>query len=111
MRPEHYTLHLTPDLDKATFAGDETIEVTLAQPADSITLNAADIQFQSVTANTGKRQMKADVSLDEAKQQATFTFPGTLAAGPVKLKIAYTGILNGKFAASICRRRKGAAMR
>jgi aminopeptidase N/puromycin-sensitive aminopeptidase len=101
VRPEHYTLHLTPDLDKATFSGEETIDVTLAQPADSITLNAAEIQFQSViasrgTANTGKRDMKADVSLDEGKQQATFTFPGTLPAGPVRLKIAYTGILNSK---------------
>jgi aminopeptidase N len=94
--PQHYTLRLTPDLDKATFGGDETIDVTLAQPSDSITLNALEIQFQSVTANTGKREMKADVSLDEAKQQATFHFPGTLPAGPVKLKIAYTGILNDK---------------
>jgi aminopeptidase N len=96
VRPEHYTLHLTPDLDKATFSGDETIDVTLAQSADSITLNALEIQFQSVAANTGRREMKADVSLDAAKQQATFTFPGTLPAGPVKLKIAYTGILNNK---------------
>ncbi len=94
--PEHYTLRLTPDLDKATFAGDETIDVTLAQPAGSITLNAADIKFESVTANAGKREVKADVSLDTAKQQATFTFPGTLPAGLVRLKIAYTGILNGK---------------
>jgi aminopeptidase N len=96
VRPEHYSLHLTPDLDKATFAGEETIDVTLAQAADSITLNAAEIQFQSVTANAGKRDMKADVSLDEGKQQATFSFPGTLPAGPVKLKIVYTGILNDK---------------
>ena len=96
MRPEHYTLHLIPDIDKATFSGDETIDVTLAQAADSITLNAAEIQFQSVTATTGKREMKADVSLDADKEQATFTFPGTLPAGPVKLKIAYTGILNNE---------------
>ncbi|HEV3149338.1 MAG TPA: M1 family metallopeptidase, partial [Acidobacteriaceae bacterium] len=96
VRPEHYTLRLTPDIDKATFSGEETIEATLAQPADSITLNAAEIQFQSVTANNGKRDMKADVSLDDQKQQATFTFPGTLPAGPVKLKIAYTGILNNE---------------
>src|SRR4051812_28486703 len=95
-RPEHYTLRLTPDIDKATFNGDETIDVTLAGPADSITLNAAEIQFQSVTANAGRRDMKADVTLDSAKQQATFKFPGTLPAGPVKLKIAYTGILNDK---------------
>ena len=96
VRPEHYTLDLTPDIDKASFSGDETIDVMLAQAADSITLNAAEIQFQSVTANTGKREMKADVSLDEAQQQATFHFPGTLPAGPVKLKIAYAGILNDK---------------
>ncbi len=95
-RPEHYTLRLTPDIDKATFSGEETIDVTLAQPADSITLNAAEIQFQSVTANTGKHELKADVSLDAGKQQATFTFPGTLPAGTVKLKIAYTGILNNE---------------
>jgi aminopeptidase N/puromycin-sensitive aminopeptidase len=95
-RPEHYTLRLTPDIDKATFSGDETIDVTLAEPADSITLNAAEIQFQSVTANAGKRDMKADVTLDDAQQQATFKFPATLPAGPVKLKIAYTGILNDK---------------
>jgi aminopeptidase N len=96
VRPEHYTLRLTPDIDKATFSGEETIDVTLAQPADSITLNAAEIQFQSVTANNGKREMKADVSLDDQNQQATFTFPGTLPAGPAKLKIAYTGILNNE---------------
>jgi aminopeptidase N/puromycin-sensitive aminopeptidase len=95
-RPEHYTLRLTPDIDKATFSGDETIDVTLAQPADSITLNAVGIQFLSVIANAGKPEMKAEVSLDAAKQQATFKFPGMLAAGPVTLKIAYTGILNDK---------------
>src|SRR6202012_4601203 len=88
VRPEHYTLHLTPDLQQATFSGDETIDVTLAEPADSITLNAEEIQFQSVTANNGKRDLKADVSLNAAQEQATFTFPGTLPAGPAELKIA-----------------------
>jgi aminopeptidase N len=101
VRPDHYTLRLTPDIDKATFSGEETIDVTLARPAESITLNAVEVQFQSVTANTGtanaaKGEMKADVSLDDATQQATFKFSGTLPAGPVKLKIAYTGILNDK---------------
>lgn len=96
VRPEHYTLQLTPDMQKATFSGEETIEVTLAQPANSITLNAAEIQFQSVTANAGGRDMKADVTLDNDKQQASFAFPGTLPAGPVTMKIAYTGILNDK---------------
>ncbi len=96
VRPEHYTLHLTPDLDKATFGGDETIDVSLANAADTITLNALEIQFQSVTATAAGSAVTAKVTLDEPKQQATFTFPRPLPAGPIKLKIAYTGILNDK---------------
>ena len=96
VRPEHYALTLTPDLQKATFAGEETIDVTLAQPVNSITLNAAEIKFDSVTASVAGRASKAEVSLDDEKQQATFAFPRTLPHGPVELKIAYTGILNDK---------------
>src|ERR1700733_7419936 len=50
VRPEHYSLALTPDLKAATFTGDETIDVTLTQPSKTITLNAAEITFKSVTA-------------------------------------------------------------
>ena len=95
-RPEHYTLRLTPEIAKATFAGDETIDLVLAQPAKSITLNAADIQFQSVTAKAGDSTAAAQVTVDDAKQQAAFAFPTTLPAGPVSLHIAYSGILNDK---------------
>ena len=45
VRPEHYTLALTPDLKAATFTGKETIDVTLAEPTDHITLNAVEIDF------------------------------------------------------------------
>ncbi len=95
-RPEHYSLKLTPDIGKATFAGQETIDVVLTQPANSITLNAAEIQFQSVTAETSNGALEAKVTLDDTKQQAAFVFPSTLPAGPVSLNIAYTGILNDK---------------
>jgi aminopeptidase N/puromycin-sensitive aminopeptidase len=95
--PEHYTLALTPDLKAATFAGDETIDVTLLAPSKTITLNAIEIAFNSVkaTAGTGMAQT-ATVSLDSDKEQATFTFPAELPAGKVKLAIAYTGILNNE---------------
>ena len=94
VRPEHYTLTLTPDLKAATFSGVETIDVTLAEPADHITLNAAEIAFQSVTVTAGGKQQTAAVSLDKDKEQATFTFPEKLPAGQATLAIAYTGILN-----------------
>jgi aminopeptidase N/puromycin-sensitive aminopeptidase len=94
VRPSHYSLALAPDLVAATFSGVESIEVTLAEPTDRITLNAAEIDFQSVTVTANGTQQTAAVSIDKDKEQATFTFPEKLPAGPATLAIAYTGILN-----------------
>jgi aminopeptidase N len=97
VHPEHYSLTLTPDLKAATFAGEETIDVVLDRPSTTITLNAAEIKFQSVKATAGaKGASSAEVSLNEGNEQATFTFPQKLPAGKVSLSISYTGILNDK---------------
>jgi aminopeptidase N/puromycin-sensitive aminopeptidase len=96
VRPESYTLTLTPDLKAATFSGVESIDITLAEPAASITLNAAEIAFQSVTATAAGKQQTATVALDADKQQATFTFPEKLPAGKATLSIVYTGTLNNE---------------
>jgi aminopeptidase N/puromycin-sensitive aminopeptidase len=94
--PTHYTLTLAPDLQAASFTGQESIDVTPAEPTDHITLNALEIAFQSVTVSAAGKQQTATVSLDPAKEQATFTFPEKLPAGKATLSIAYTGILNDK---------------
>ncbi len=94
--PTHYTLKLTPEMKTATFAGVETIDVNIQQPTRSITLNAAQIKFQSVVVYPNGPKQTATVSLDPKKQQATFTFPKQLAAGNATLSIRYTGILNSK---------------
>ncbi len=96
VRPDHYKLTLTPDLKKATFTGDEFIDVTLNQPMSAITLNAAEIDFQTVTAKAGGKEQTAKVALDKDKQQATFTFPAELPSGEATLHIQYTGILNNQ---------------
>ncbi len=91
-RPDHYTLAITPNIPAATFAGTETIDLTLASPSATITLNSLEIQIQSVTANG----TAGTVSYDPTREQATFTFPKPLSSGHVALNIAYTGILNDK---------------
>jgi hypothetical protein len=73
--PAHYTLKLTPDLKTAVFSGVESIDVNIKQPTRTITLNAIEIAFQSVTVGAGGSRDTGTVSLDNDKQQATFTFP------------------------------------
>ncbi len=94
--PTHYTLTLAPDLKTATFTGVEKIDVNIAQPTSSITLNAAEIKFESVAIVSGGTRQTGTVTLDADKQQATFTFPNTVAAGTAVLEIHYTGILNNE---------------
>jgi aminopeptidase N/puromycin-sensitive aminopeptidase len=119
-RPEHYSFRIAPDLSAATFTGSETIEVVLDAPARVITLNAAEIEFGPVEAYVvpagmavggvdkkgrelpvdltaiDKTPQTAEVTLDAAKEQATFTFARELPAGRVVLEIEYRGILNDK---------------
>jgi aminopeptidase N len=96
VRPEHYSLALTPDLKAATFTGDETIDVTLTAPSKTITLNAAEITFKTVTVTAAGATEAGTVSLDADKEQATFTFPQQLPAGKAHLTITYSGILNNE---------------
>jgi aminopeptidase N len=94
--PEHYTLSLAPDLKAATFSGIETIDVSVTEPTDHITLNSAEIDFQSVTITSAGKQQTATVSSDSEKEQTSFTVPSQLGTGKAKIAIHYTGILNGQ---------------
>ena len=119
VHPEAYKLTLTPDLKAATFTGSETIDVVLDAPSRTITLNSAEIKFGEVKAyalpiaaySYGKlgsqpvalRPLEADrhpqtatTTLDDAKEQATFTFADELPVGKVTLTIQYIGMLNDK---------------
>jgi aminopeptidase N len=94
VKPEHYELTLTPDLKAATFTGVERIDLDVKQPTATITLNSAEIVFQSVTVTAGGKEQTAAVSIDKDKEQTTFTFPAQVPAGKASLSIHYTGILN-----------------
>jgi len=93
-RPENYRLTFTPDLDKATFEGDETISIRVLKPRSEITLNAVDIDFHDVTITTGGTTQKAKVSPEKEKEMIVLVVEKPLAAGPATIHITYTGILN-----------------
>ena len=90
--PEKYKLSFTPDLEKATFEGDETIAIRVLKPTSEITLNAVDIDFHEVTIGT----QKARVTPEKDKEMVVLAVEKPLPAGPATVHITYSGILNGE---------------
>ncbi len=94
--PENYQLAFTPDLAKASFGGDETIQIRVFQPTSQITLNSAEIEFHLVQITAAGSTQTAKVSLDKEKEQATLSVERPLAAGPATVHIVYSGNLNNE---------------
>jgi aminopeptidase N len=95
-RPENYKLSFTPDLENATFGGDETIAIQVLQPTSEITLNAADIDFHQVTITSGHTTQTATVTPEKEKEMVVLSVEKPLLVGPATIHIAYSGTLNSE---------------
>jgi len=94
--PQHYDLRFTPDLVKATFDGEETIEVQIAKPVSSITMNAAELEIGEASVTQGDKTQPAQTTLQPEKEQATLTVASALVPGPATLHLKFNGTLNDK---------------
>jgi hypothetical protein len=92
--PENYKLTFTPNLESATFEGDETISLRILKPTSEITLNAVDINFGEVAITSGGSTQKAKVTPEKDKEMAVLMVEKPLPAGPATIHITYTGVLN-----------------
>jgi aminopeptidase N/puromycin-sensitive aminopeptidase len=92
--PENYKLFFAPNLEKASFEGEETISVRVLKPTNEITLNSVDIDFHEVTITSGSTKQTAKVTPEKDKEMVVFAVEKPLAAGPATIHITYTGILN-----------------
>src|SRR5882724_3016015 len=65
--PSRYDIRLEPDLEAATFAGEETVAITVTVPVTEIVLNAAELSIQSVSVATADGMtVEGSATLDEA---------------------------------------------
>ncbi|HKU13394.1 MAG TPA: M1 family metallopeptidase [Steroidobacteraceae bacterium] len=94
VRPTHYDVTIEPDAPKLTFRGSVAIAVEVPAPVESITLNALDLQFNSVSLQDAAGKVlfrEPKVAVDEAAQTATLAFGKSIAAGKYSLVIDYVG--------------------
>jgi aminopeptidase N len=94
--PENYKLFFTPDLDKATFEGDETISTRVLKPTAEITLNAADIDLHEVTISSSGGTQAAKVTPKKDKEMVVLSIEKPLSAGAATIHIIYSGTLNNE---------------
>jgi aminopeptidase N len=92
--PENYKLTFTPNLERATFDGDETISIRVLKPTSQITLSAVDIDFHDVTISSGGNTQKAALTPEKDKEMVVLTVEKSLPAGAAAIHITYSGILN-----------------
>jgi aminopeptidase N/puromycin-sensitive aminopeptidase len=94
--PDHYAISITPDLVTEKFSGQETIDVDIKEPIDTITLNSADLEMHDVVVASGSKMMNATVSYDAPNEMASLKFGQTLAPGRASIRIGFNGTLNAQ---------------
>ena len=95
--PIRYDLRLEPDLTAASFAGQETITLTVHQPTSEIVLNAIELDITSaqIEGDSGPAR-QATIALDASLQRCHLTFTTPLSPGTWKLTMTFCGTLNDK---------------
>jgi aminopeptidase N len=95
VKPLQYTIAARPDAAKLRFSGRADIDIQVLEATDSITLNAADLDFDKVSLGGGGGAPLAlnprKIDVDADKQTATFRFARKIAPGNYRLTINYTG--------------------
>src|SRR5690606_10251328 len=95
--PRRYELTLEPDLDAATFTGDEAVTVEVVTPTAEVVLNAAELEIDTaeVVAADGRAHTPS-VTLDADAERATLRLDEPLPVGEAVLRLRFRGVLNDK---------------
>src|SRR5437867_6409389 len=95
--PARYDLRLEPDLDAATFTGEETVSVTVTEPGSEVVLNAVELLSQSVAVEGADGvAVQGSVALEAEAERARLLFPAPIPPGEWRLRLAFTGVLNDR---------------
>lgn len=100
--PRHYALVFEPDLERACFDGEATIDLDVAEQVTEVVLNATELEIKSArvllagSSSGPAREVGARARMVEDEQQAVLALSEPVAAGPAQLHIKFSGILNDK---------------
>lgn len=97
--PRHYRLHLDPDLQRATFAGEVVIAVEVKEQTAVVELHCVELEISaaeiSLESPAGKPRV-VEITSDASQERIKLHLDKALPIGPAELRLVFTGILNDR---------------
>jgi puromycin-sensitive aminopeptidase len=95
--PIRYDLRLAPDLVAHTFAGEETVAVSVSETTAEVVLNTAELTIEEVAAENAAGERSRGMAItDEEGERSRLVFDRPLNAGEWRLRLRFHGTLNDK---------------
>jgi puromycin-sensitive aminopeptidase len=95
VEPHRYDLRLAPDLEAGSFTGEVRITGTAHDRLCEVVLNAAELTVEWATVSRADGAAATPgVRLDADQERLTLELPEPAPAGPLEIKIGFSGVLN-----------------
>ncbi|MFL6506225.1 MAG: M1 family metallopeptidase, partial [Candidatus Udaeobacter sp.] len=91
--PTEYAIRIVPKLDNFTFAGSETVKLTVRSPVHQLVLNGLELKIEAAAVDGKELELRA-IETDNEKQLVRLTLPSELGAGDHALTLRFTGKIN-----------------
>jgi len=91
--PIEYSVRFVPNIDKFTFTGSETVELSVHKPVRQLILNALELKITGASID-GKALPQSAMKIDEKKELLTLVLPSQLVGGHHTLALSFSGKIN-----------------
>jgi aminopeptidase N len=91
--PIEYSVRFVPNIDKFTFTGSETVELSVHKPVRQLILNALELKITGASID-GKALPQSAMKIDEKKELLTLALPSQLVGGHHTLALTFSGKIN-----------------
>ena len=91
--PTEYAVRIIPNLEKFTFAGNESVKVNVKKTVRQLVLNALELKIEAASVD-GKQLPVSAIKTENEKELLTLTLPSELSVGDHTLTLRFTGKIN-----------------
>ncbi len=97
VKPQNYQIHLIPDLEQFTFAGNVTLLIEAPTAIDTVQLNILELDILKCKVEQKNDWVECKFETDSEKEELQIVLPQKM-KGAIRIQIRYDGQINDKMA-------------